>query len=98
MKTIIIVLIVTFIILFLLSNYDFFKNEHLENIDHCGTENTDDNIETYIPGNYWGTRCLSPYCRRNKWWYNRYTPLPWGNSARIPRWYYPLYPHIYNYY
>lgn len=43
---------------------------------------------------YYGNRCLSPYCKRESWWYNKYTPLPWGNSSRVPNWYYPPYTYI----
>lgn len=57
-------------------------------------------IEKYLPG-YWGDynyRCLSPYCRRRSWWYNRYTPLPWNNPTRYPKWVYPPYTYLTNYY
>lgn len=32
---------------------------------------------------------LSPYCSRESWWYNEFTPLPWNNYSRL---------HHYNYY
>lgn len=46
---------------------------------------------------YVGDRCKSPHCRK-QWWFNDYTPLPWGNSTRTPRWYYPPYTYIQSYY
>ncbi len=47
---------------------------------------------------YVGDRCLSPYCKRDWWWFNEYTPLPWGNTSRTPKWYYPPYTYIQSYY
>lgn len=47
---------------------------------------------------YLGDRCMSPYCRREWWWFNKHTPLPWGNSSRLPKWYYPPYTYIQSYY
>ncbi len=46
---------------------------------------------------YLGNRCLTPYCDRNLWWYNNFTPLPWGNVSRTPKWYFPPYSHIHSY-
>jgi hypothetical protein len=57
-------------------------------------------IDRYVP-EYWnnyGYPCLSPYCRRRSWWYNRYTPLPWNNPTRYPKWPYPPYTYMTNYY
>ena len=51
-----------------------------------------------INSDFWNGKCLSPYCQRQWWWYNKNTPLPWGNSSIIPTWYYPPYAHIHNYY
>lgn len=47
---------------------------------------------------YLGDRCLSPYCKREWWWFNDHTPLPWGNTSRTPKWYYPPYTYIQSYY
>ena len=47
---------------------------------------------------YWGDRCLSPYCGRQSWWYNEFTPLPWGNTSRTPNWLWPPYTYIQQYY
>ncbi len=57
-------------------------------------------IEKYVSdyyGNY-GYGCLSPYCRRRSWWYNKYTPLPWNNPTRFPKWIYPPYTYLTEYY
>lgn len=47
---------------------------------------------------YFGDRCLSPYCEKEWWWYNDHTPLPWGNSSRTPKWFYPPYTYVQSYY
>lgn len=47
---------------------------------------------------YLGNRCLSPYCNQEWWWYNEHTPLPWGNTSRTPKWFWPPYTYITRYY
>jgi hypothetical protein len=47
---------------------------------------------------YYADQCLSPYCKRKWWWFNEFTPLPWGNASRTPKWYYPPYTYIQRYY
>lgn len=64
-------------------------------------EESDDNmdgIEKYFSFYDWNGRCLSPYCERQSWWYNRYTPFIWNNSGRYPRWWNPPYTYLTNYY
>jgi hypothetical protein len=45
----------------------------------------------------WGG-CISPYCRYGRGWFNRYTPLPWWNSTRVPRGWFPYYGYLANWY
>jgi hypothetical protein len=54
--------------------------------------NENNGYDSFHPG------CLSPYCRRSWWWYNNYTPLPWGNSTRVPHWYQSPYNYIRSWY
>lgn len=71
--------IIVVIIVIILLIYAFSKKK--ENF-YIGTR---DDIQINIYNDDDAYNCLSPYCRRQKWWYNKYTPLPWGNTGRYPR-------------
>ena len=58
------------------------------------------NTEKYSQGGYgygYGHGCDSYHCRNRSPWYGD-TPFPWGNGTRYPRWGWPYYAHIHNWY
>lgn len=94
-----------FIIIFLIVLVIIFKilfNDSENFSDMVSVSNGNDDIyinigiDKYVP-EYW-SGCLSPYCKRRLWWYNKYTPLPWNNSTKYPKWIYPPYTYFTNYY
>jgi hypothetical protein len=103
-RVFIILLLIVLIVIFKLFFSSYFSEDFAGAITQLVSTGPDDihlniGIEKYIPPyGYYGYGCLSPYCRRRSWWYNRYTPLPWNNPTRFPRWIYPPYDYLTDYY
>lgn len=105
----IILLLIVLIVIFKLFLSPCFSEDFAGAITQLVSKDSQDiylnvGIEKYIPfygydyGYDYGYGCLSPYCRRRSWWYNKYTPLPWNNPTRFPKWIYPPYTYLTDYY
>jgi hypothetical protein len=47
------------------------------------------NTDKYVyPYQNFYDRCIGPYCGKD-WWYNKYTPFPWNNPTKYPKYFYP---------
>ena len=57
------------------------------------TINTENTSRDY----YDGYGCSSPHCARRSFWYGD-TPFVWNNGTRVPRWRWPYYAYIHDWF